>query len=55
MPEFIPQNAARQCATCKNHIPYSFTCKAYPNGIPEEIRSGNWDHREPYKGDNGIL
>ena len=51
----IPKNSAQQCATCKNHIPYTITCKAFPNGIPIEIAKGNWDHRETYPGDNGIL
>lgn len=29
-------------------------CKAYPGGIPDKIYQGGFDHREPYKGDNGI-
>ena len=51
----IPLNAARQCATCKNHIPRTFSCRAFPNGIPDEIAEGMWDHRESFPGDNGIL
>ena len=51
----IPQNAARQCASCRNHIPYTMACKAFPKGIPTELMSGSWDHREPYEGDNGVL
>ena len=31
------------------------TCKAYPEGIPEEILTGEVDHRTPYKGDHGIM
>ena len=52
---FVPINAARQCATCKHAIPMSLACKAYPNGIPKEIISGRWDHREHFPGDHGIL
>lgn len=51
----IPINAARQCATCKNHIPHTLTCRAYPNGIPMEIIRGRVDHSKPYQGDKGIL
>lgn len=31
-----------------------FTCSAYPQGIPEAIITSEVDHRQPYKGDNGI-
>lgn len=30
------------------------TCKAFPEGIPDEIFLGRNNHREPFKGDNGI-
>ena len=53
--DLIPRNSARQCAACKNHIPFTFRCKAFPKGIPEEMLDGHWDHREAYPGDNGIL
>ena len=36
-------------------IPFSLKCKAFPNGLPDTIRQGRWDHREPFEGDNGIL
>ncbi len=29
-------------------------CKAFPNGIPDEIAYGNNKHDKPYPGDNGI-
>ena len=30
------------------------TCKAFPDGIPDEILHGLNDHKKPFKGDNGI-
>ena len=29
-------------------------CKAFPNGIPEAIRSGKRKHTQPIEGDHGI-
>jgi len=29
-------------------------CDAFPDGIPEEIAVGHFDHAQPYEGDNGI-
>ena len=51
----IGQNTMAQCATCKNMIPFSLKCKAFPNGIPETIKEGRWDHRQKFDGDNGVL
>jgi hypothetical protein len=45
-----------QCPVCK-HLDMSkeyLACDAFPDGIPEKILTGDIDHREPYKGDNGI-
>ena len=30
-------------------------CEAFPDGIPEEIWGGDFDHREPFAGDGGFL
>lgn len=32
----------------------NMTCESYVTRIPKEILDGTHDHREPYKGDNGI-
>jgi len=31
-----------------------FGCTAFPNGIPDAIYSGEYDHAGPFEGDNGI-
>ena len=44
-----------QCALCK-HLSGSRKCKAFPKEIPDEIFvTGEHDHNEPFKVDNGIL
>lgn len=44
-----------QCIFCKHWLfkpgPY---CKAFPDGIPDEILDNKVAHTKPYKGDNGI-
>jgi hypothetical protein len=42
-----------QCASCK-HYRDKLQCDAFPKRIPAEILSGEFDHSEPYPGDNGI-
>jgi hypothetical protein len=46
-----------QCMVCK-HATFvkgvSFTCAAFPNGVPHELESGQVDHRKPVPGDHGI-
>ncbi len=41
------------CAFCKNVSPKSklgnVFCKAFPNGVPEEIWSGNHSHNRPFE------
>ena len=43
-----------QCELCKNFV-FPWYCEAFgEQKIPEEIYAGGYDHRQPYKGDNGI-
>ena len=45
-----------QCYECKHKTPIGSiaACKAFPNGIPEEILKSEHDHRKPFKGDKGV-
>ena len=45
-----------QCNKCQNYFKdeLKIICKAFPNGIPNEILTGEFDHTKPYKGDNGL-
>ena len=45
------------CSSCKHFDRETLdreVCKAYPDGIPAQILSGNYAHRTPFEGDNGI-
>ena len=41
------------CFMCKNYLD-KLQCEAFPGGIPDKIINGEHDHKNPYKGDNGI-
>jgi hypothetical protein len=43
------------CATCRHKSIYFTTCKAFPNGVPEQLLSGELNHRTPFTGDHGIM
>lgn len=42
------------CKICA-HYTQNQTCKAFPNGIPAPLWSGENPHRESYPGDQGIF
>lgn len=42
------------CSLCRFYRSGSFSCKAFPSGIPIAILSGTVDHDAPIKGDKGI-
>ncbi len=42
------------CNKCKNRKLGTDTCRAFPDGIPEEILMGEFMHILPYEGDNEI-
>jgi hypothetical protein len=41
------------CLFCK-HYQENAKCDAFPDGIPEDIFSGEFDQHNPYPGDHGI-
>lgn len=48
-------SAEADCHLCR-HLSRSggMTCAAFPQGIPWEIQSGEFDHRRPHPDDHGI-
>lgn len=52
--EDIPKNAVVQCNKCRHSRPGTFACDAFPKEIPFKILVGEYDHSQPYPGDNGI-
>tara|TARA_R110000737_G_scaffold348421_1_gene382192 strand:+ start:852 stop:1070 length:219 start_codon:yes stop_codon:yes gene_type:complete len=46
-----------QCIACIHYNSddvVKYSCKAFPDRIPDEILEGEHDHKEPFKGDHGI-
>lgn len=49
----VPTDLSEQCVTCR-HWTANLQCEAFPELIPEDIRSGEFDHTNPHDGDGGI-
>jgi hypothetical protein len=43
------------CLACSRYRPQKGTCKAFPDGIPDDIQVFGRDHRTSVNGDNGIV
>jgi hypothetical protein len=43
------------CVNCKHFDLETFTCKAFPEGIPVEIIEGDNDHKKPLPDQNNDL
>jgi hypothetical protein len=43
-----------QCVWCRHRSSDGRRCRAFPDGIPEEIANNRHDHRLPYNGDSGV-
>lgn len=54
-PMLLYSSVCSGCANYDESNPMFKVCAAFPNGIPEEIFSGENNHTKPYPGDNGIL
>jgi|GEM_PF-3665951 len=51
----MPTIKRSTCLGCTHFHTYPLlTCDAFPDGIPEEITAGQFDHTNPHRRDNGI-
>jgi len=53
--EQVPLEVMGICQWCARKNPENYlTCEAFPVQIPEVIARGDFDHRSPFVGDNGL-
>jgi hypothetical protein len=49
-----PLSIFSPCIDCRNYL-VAYTCKAFPEGIPQQFLDGGHDHKTPFPGDHGIM
>lgn len=42
------------CWYCRHRVKGTWTCAAFPAGIPDLLADGDFDHRAEFQGDEGI-
>jgi hypothetical protein len=52
---FVTDASAGICDNCEWWFDEKIGCKAFPDGIPLSVLTGEFQHTTPYKGDGGIL
>ncbi len=50
---YAPDGMKGICSECK-HYRGDMECKAFPEGIPIEVFSGEFDHHDEHRDDGGI-
>jgi|10_taG_2_1085330.scaffolds.fasta_scaffold00180_13 hypothetical protein len=46
---------SEQCVSCVHLLVGYQACRAFPNGIPDDVFRGAIDHNKPIEGDGGII
>jgi hypothetical protein len=49
-----PTPLCLRCARFHDNNKDTFTCDAFPQGVPDEIVLGGFNHNQPFRGDNGM-
>lgn len=49
-----PEMSPIMCMKCARLAEAGFVCEAFPDGIPDLIVFGHFDHRSQFPGDNGL-